>query len=55
LVLIEVLVAEAVVEVVSAQPSCLDNFPLINYYNQNGLKQQRRRTASLAEKLDRQL
>jgi hypothetical protein len=49
-----VLVARAVVPVASAQPMYKSNFPLFYYYNQNGLKQGRR-TASVAQKFDRQL
>ena len=46
--------AEAVVLAASGQPRRKDNyFPLINYYNQNGLKQGR--FTRVAEKFDRQL
>ena len=46
--------AEVVVVAALTQPRRKDNyFPLINYYNQNGLKQGR--FTSVAEKFDRQL
>ena len=55
MVLVVALEAEVVVVAALTQPRRKDNyFPLINYYNQNGLKQGRR-TTSVAEKLDRQL